>query len=69
MLGNDVGHAENYAVFAVIFVFICLLSGLFSCIISVIGRRGARKKVNIFLPQYQVRKYSEVSTEDTHILY
>ena len=73
MVTNDVGHIENYAAFGVIFAFICLFSGLFSCIISVTARRKAKKKFEI-LPQFQsrdflARKYSEVSTADTHILY
>ena len=51
MVANDFGHTENYAVFGVIFAFICLLSGLFSCLISVIARKGSSKNI---LPKYRL---------------
>ena len=51
MVANDFVHTENYAVFGVIFAFICLLSGLFSCLISVIARKGSSKNI---LPKYRL---------------
>ena len=59
---------EKYAVFALIFVFICLISGLFSCIVSSVARQ--RQKQFVTLPLFVIpRKYSEVSSSNSNILY
>ena len=64
----------DFSLFGVIFIFICLISALFSCVVSNI----ARKSMKIFnnkdiLPirynRISLRKYSEVSSSDSNILY
>ena len=62
--------SEKYAVFALIFMFICLVSGLFSCIVSSVARQGKKNYSIDALPYFIIpRKYSEESSSNSGILY
>lgn len=61
--------SEDKAVFGVIFAFICLISALFSCLISFVARHKAKRRFHRPFQFPVARKYSEMSNSDSNILY
>ncbi len=59
---------EKFSIFGVIFVLICLVSALFSCIIRVISVKIAGKNKNRIYGEIPCT-YSEASSSNSHILY
>ncbi len=60
---------QDIAVFGVIFVFLCLISALFSCIVSRLARRKQSKIQALPFQECEERRYSEMTAQSTNILY
>ena len=68
IINSPMSDYITVCLFGVIFVFIFLISALFSCLISVIGR-SSKSDEDFVLVVVRHRSYSEECTNNSNLLY